>query len=264
VLLSDQGFAQFASANLVTSWEKVRDVPKVSIDFGDGKTLKRTLKGNTVLYLCTPDGKIVDAWPGVYTPELLMPEIKTAVARAAKGEAPLRQWHEGLALQTLVVSDGITMSKAVVEAPLLKALGYKGTPQKSAEGLTMPPLIDPFGLSGIADGRTRFASAFTELCTRVADLSERPMTSETARKTMIGEQAGSLSPEEAGIQTVIRDANQNRKVVRPLVHIWLASFASRPTPKDGRDPMFKGLFHLPIDDPYLGLAENHMPGTPNP
>ena len=59
----------------VLCWQSVRDVPKVTIDFGGGKVLERTLKGNTAFYLCRPDGRVVDILPGVYTPEDFLSEL---------------------------------------------------------------------------------------------------------------------------------------------------------------------------------------------
>src|SRR5437763_15826444 len=52
----------------------VRPVPQVTIDFGDGRKLKRTLGGNTVIEICLPDGRVVDAFPGLYTPEDFLSE----------------------------------------------------------------------------------------------------------------------------------------------------------------------------------------------
>lgn len=46
----------------------VRPVPTVTIDFGNGKTIKRTLNGNIASYVCTTDGTIVDVLPGIYDP----------------------------------------------------------------------------------------------------------------------------------------------------------------------------------------------------
>lgn len=55
----------------------VRPVPVVTIDFGNGKTIKRTLNGNVASYVCTTNGTIVDVLPGIYDPV-------TYVAKLAK------------------------------------------------------------------------------------------------------------------------------------------------------------------------------------
>jgi hypothetical protein len=78
VLLSDEKVKKLLTEEVVPVWESVRAAPKITIDFGGGKKLERTLKGNTVIYLCTPDGKVIDAFPGVYTPEDFLTQIKPA------------------------------------------------------------------------------------------------------------------------------------------------------------------------------------------
>jgi hypothetical protein len=50
-------------------------VPKVTIDFGDGRRLERTLTGNSIHYILTPDGEVVEALPGLYGPKAFLRKI---------------------------------------------------------------------------------------------------------------------------------------------------------------------------------------------
>src|SRR3954470_23399849 len=50
----------------VLHWQSVRPVPKVSIDFGDGRKLERTLTGNSAHYILDSRGRPVDVIPGLY------------------------------------------------------------------------------------------------------------------------------------------------------------------------------------------------------
>src|SRR5205807_5410465 len=45
----------------------VREVPIIRIDFGKGRVVTRTLHGNILTSVCTPDGLLLDALPGIYT-----------------------------------------------------------------------------------------------------------------------------------------------------------------------------------------------------
>ena len=69
VLLSDEELASELKEQYVLSWESVREVPRATIDFGNGEVITRTLKGNCVFYVCEPDGRVRDILPGVYTPK---------------------------------------------------------------------------------------------------------------------------------------------------------------------------------------------------
>src|SRR5688572_9577849 len=104
----------------------VRDVPKVTIDIGDRK-LQRTVMGNTVLYLCTSEGTVVDFWPGVYLPEHFLPELKSAlqmlrVTSGAPTVGQLQRWHARSAADSGKKME-ISRSKREIEAPILKGAG---------------------------------------------------------------------------------------------------------------------------------------------
>ncbi len=66
VLFSNPELAAFINENFEPTWQSVRKVPTVTIDFGNGKTVKRTLNGNIATYVCTSEGKILDILPGLY------------------------------------------------------------------------------------------------------------------------------------------------------------------------------------------------------
>jgi hypothetical protein len=55
--------------NFILHWQSVRPVPKVTIDFGDGRKLHRTLTGNSIHYVLAPNGKVIDGLPGLYGPQ---------------------------------------------------------------------------------------------------------------------------------------------------------------------------------------------------
>ncbi len=70
--------------NYVLHWKSVRPVPKVTIDFGDGRKLERTLTGNSIHYILTPDGEVVDALPGLYGPKAFLQKIGEGASLARR------------------------------------------------------------------------------------------------------------------------------------------------------------------------------------
>lgn len=64
----------------VLHWESVRPVPKVSIDFGDGRKLERTLTGNSIHYVLDNDGRVIDALPGLYSSKAFLAILSDAAA----------------------------------------------------------------------------------------------------------------------------------------------------------------------------------------
>ncbi len=55
--------------HFVLHWQSVRPVPTVSIDFGDGRKLQRTITGNSAHYALNAEGRPFDVLPGLYSPQ---------------------------------------------------------------------------------------------------------------------------------------------------------------------------------------------------
>jgi hypothetical protein len=68
VLFSNDNVAEFINQNFEATWESVRPVPLVKINFGGGNVVTRTLHGNIATYLCNAQGQVLDILPGIYTP----------------------------------------------------------------------------------------------------------------------------------------------------------------------------------------------------
>lgn len=68
VLYPNAEISKILRERYVLHWQSVRPVPKVTIDFGDGRKIERTLTGNSIHYVLDADGKTLDALPGLYSP----------------------------------------------------------------------------------------------------------------------------------------------------------------------------------------------------
>lgn len=79
-LYSNAEIANTLRERFVLHWRSVRPVPKVTIDFGDGRKMERTLTGNSIHYVLMPDGQVVDAIPGLYGPKAFLKHISRCEA----------------------------------------------------------------------------------------------------------------------------------------------------------------------------------------
>jgi hypothetical protein len=75
VLFSNDQVAQLINEQFEPAWQSLRPVPRVTIDFGNGTVVKRTLHGNVATYVCTPEGKVLDILPGIYEPTTYAQEL---------------------------------------------------------------------------------------------------------------------------------------------------------------------------------------------
>lgn len=222
--LSNPDVVRFLSEKVIPVWESLGPVPKVTIELGDGTVIQRTIGGNVVTYLTTPQGRVIDALPGVYTPDDYLAELQAAMKYVSAGPQAIRNWHTQK-VKTASGKTDITLSKALVEGPLLNTMGLHFPDQPSGS---------------------------------LRDLSKSPATADdlAAELSLPGR-----SPPEKGDAAVAMDSLRNREVVRPAVHRLLAGYELPPLPNDIRDAIYKQILHVAIDQPDLGLRRVLVPGT---
>jgi hypothetical protein len=68
-LYANKEISDFLREKFVLHWQSVRPVPTVTIDFGNGRKLERTVTGNSAHYVLAPDGRPLDVLPGLYSPQ---------------------------------------------------------------------------------------------------------------------------------------------------------------------------------------------------
>jgi hypothetical protein len=220
----------------------VRQVPKVTIDMGDGRVIRRTLTGNTVIYVLSAEGRVADAFPGVYTPADFLEQVEHSVQAANMPTAQWKAWHTkqvGEAAQFEFTF--ATRSKAAIETPLLNALGMP-------RGENTQPAETP-------------ANAFEKLSKRILDASHSPMTADELRARFRWPKEKEVSEKELAAYIVGEDSRINVRFVRPAVHLYLSSLATPPTPAEAKGALFKKLLKIDIDDPNLGLTPLLLPGS---
>lgn len=154
VLYANDEVSKFLRDNFVLYWSSERAVPKVTIDFGDGRKIQRTVTGNSAHYVLDDEGNVIDVLPGLYAPALFKAELTKSLALAkhvrgrseAQRVAAIRQHHAAAIAATTKQFAGIaggqfarprggggqsdveraermTVSKAVVEMPELAQIG---------------------------------------------------------------------------------------------------------------------------------------------
>jgi hypothetical protein len=216
VLFSQERVADFINRSFEPVWESVRPVPIVRIDFGNGNFLTRTLHGNILTSVCTADGLVLDALPGIYTEsaylhqlDLLLHLAKLAQsAPAGEREARIVAYHRGQAdlLQKQITEVAAAyITKGSIEQPVKKII----QPAKNARAD-----------AAIREAKPPLTAA--EDVARWKELEEDTRLNERSRRWQIHElltAKGLVRPD---------------KITRPI---------------------YKDVLHADLDDPYLGLGE---------
>ena len=64
--------------NYVLHWSSERPVPKVTVDFGDGRVLKTTVTGNSIHYVLDEQGRVIDYLPSLQAPNRFLSQVRSA------------------------------------------------------------------------------------------------------------------------------------------------------------------------------------------
>jgi hypothetical protein len=74
-LYANAAVSRFLRDSFVLYWSSERPVPRVTIDFGDGRKIERTTTGNSAHYVLDADGRVIDVLPGLYAPAVFQAEL---------------------------------------------------------------------------------------------------------------------------------------------------------------------------------------------
>jgi len=291
-LYSNADISKALSERFILHWKSVRPVPKVTIDFGDGRKLERTLTGNSIHYVLDSDGRVIDALPGLYGPTAFLRELERA-EKAAKEAAKLdytainnpvnvresfvvayhrdraaaieAAWREDLQKLGIAVPAVETkVANAAAKAPpTAAAAGRIAGPKYVVER----PILKAAALSPAAE----LAQATTDdVWNRIAQLHADDSKLDAASVSLIrsqhptaavaGRRAMSKMRVEDPILRMVRslqgsialDTVRNEYTFHRQIHEWLA--AGNVADLDVfNERVYAELFLTPSSDPWLGL-----------
>lgn len=78
ILYPNAEVSKYLRDNYILHWKSVRPAPRITIDFGDGRKIERTITGNSVHYVIDADGTIIDGIPGLYSPKSFLKYVERA------------------------------------------------------------------------------------------------------------------------------------------------------------------------------------------
>ncbi len=145
ILYPDASVSKLLRERFVLHWSSERPVPRVTIDFGDGRRIETTTTGNSAHYVLDARGDVVDVLPGLYTPAAFHAELVDTLALAERldavpavvRDATLRLHHAaraqpsvialpdpttGKVASELVAAQRVTVAKEILEVPLLRVV----------------------------------------------------------------------------------------------------------------------------------------------
>jgi hypothetical protein len=100
-LYANEQVSTYLRDHFILHWQSVRPVPRITVDFGDGRRIERTITGNSIHYVLDATGRVVDALPGLYGARTFLAGLQNAEAIARQTDnlndaarvAALRIYH---------------------------------------------------------------------------------------------------------------------------------------------------------------------------
>jgi len=273
VLFSDPATAQLMNATFECAWSAVAPVPRATIDFGNGHVLDRTLAGNVLTWICTPDGVAVHALPGLFTPQryaaLLRESAELAGRSKDEDDGAVAAFHaaklQSPALRFAALDAYPDVSKGFVEDPLKNV--FHLMPAAAVPALPAPP-SGPSDLSKVrVEAPIKRSAALPTghggAATSAPDRSKRIVESAIEWRTDLvppGSRQPAPTASTAGdMDTLAADSAFNDAYRLPQVHALFLEHA-RPTPSTLTRRVYREILHVDLDDPYLGLAPRALGG----
>ncbi len=216
MLYPDPEIGALLREGFILHWRSVRPVPIVTIDFGDGRRIERTLTGNSVHLVLDPQGRPIDAVPGMYP--------AAAFLQALQGALELSQ------LQGLARAHRRALER--LDEAWERALEAVG---RSA--------LDP-----VTDETWRVL-AQSSLSRRFPSAREAGVLALTKARVEMP-LLDRISPLE---RTIAEDGLRNEYLLHRQIHELFAEGAAPETESEFTDWIYRELFLMPLEDPWLGL-----------
>jgi hypothetical protein len=279
-LYANKEIAEYLSENFILHWKSVRPVPKITIDFGDGRKIERTITGNSIHYVLAPRGQLIDALPGLYGPKTFLSMIKAdvdlatqlaAIPDAAQKASALAAFHRN-AVTTLDVQHAQDLA-AVKATPTFAPApadrngaapsAKKAAPIAVGKGRAEVPILDrtmpgdPVALEDatwkkIAELHAEDAKLDLSSVMLVASKQDpaAAMRRATSKRMVEDPMLKVVANFE---RSIAEDTVRNEYLLHRQIHTWLAQ-NSAVNLDNFNERVYAELFLTPSSDPWLGLA----------
>jgi len=283
VLYANADVSSVLREHYVLHWQSVRPAPKVTVDFGDGRKLERTVTGNSIHYILDSEGNVIDALPGLYGPAAFLRTLGRAeeISRRLSGLA-LPAWRQALgnyhraAVQTITAEwlDDATRVGGKIPEALLPKTNAKSTRASDIAPLAMTKAVTEVSLIAAITRDANALTAVTDEATwnRIASLHIADAQLDERSINLIRRQMQGVWPADdtkikvASLlqkleQNIALDTVRNEYMMHTKVQAWLASGLVANSVDTFNEKVYAELFLTPRSDPWLGLfAEDTYTG----
>ncbi|MEH1854821.1 MAG: hypothetical protein V7L11_24830 [Nostoc sp.] len=263
----------------ILHWQSVRPVPKVTIDFGDGRKLERTITGNSIHYILDASGRPIDAIPGLYSPKEFLRQLQQAELAVksyskltpSDRESFLRKYHSDRlnSIQAQWVADlsrlGIQSPPKLVEIP--KNPSQPPTAAIASSLAVSKMRVETPMLTALQSDAERNQNALAEITDqkvwdKIAQLYATDVKLDQNSISLIrAKKSQSANTHEDNLPIIVKkfeatmalDTVRNEYMLHSQIHQWFIQGRQTRSVEALNDQVYAQLFLTPSSDPWLGL-----------
>lgn len=276
VLYGNREVSKALRDRFILHWKSVRPAPRVTIDFGDGRKLERTITGNSIHYVLDGDGQVVDALPGLYGPQAFLRALGHAEAAVKnlngqsvqQRDAALLRYHRSrVNLTAADWSADVQKSGGKVPQDVLERVSAR---RQNPDAISIAPIamtkmvVEINILKSITlDSTALEAATDTATWNKIAQLHAAEVRMDEQSIALVRRHTP-LTPEgvsQEQLQRIVQnlernmalDTVRNEYLLHTRIHAWLAAGTVNRDVETLNEKVYAELFMTPSSDPWLGL-----------
>jgi len=266
VLYSNTEVSSVLRERFVLHWQSVRPVPTITIDFGDGRKLERTITGNSIHYILDSSGRPIEALPGLYGPQAFLRGLANAetLCKALAGKSDqerdslLANYYRErnnkiqLAWWADTTKIGGKMPEGFFVAKSISGEALSIAPLAITKAVTETNILRAMTGASEALGRITDEAAWR----KIAQLHSADGVLDSRSIALIKRQ----NPEQdlsrllqKFQESVALDTVRNEYMLHTKLYAWLLRDPARGDVEKLNEKVYAELFLTPRSDPWLGL-----------
>jgi hypothetical protein len=272
-LYANPAIAQQLRDRFILHWSSERPVPKMTIDFGDGRKLERTVTGNSIHYVLDAQGQVIEALPGLYSPQAFSEQLNQIEAMFGR-YGKVARWST-----TDRRSSAQSAFLQTYHQDQLNQVQQRWASELQQTGLSTPPrLLAIKALDAATAGRIAMSKSQVELpilpleAARTNQSALNQITDEAAWKKLAARIPSKLEANSLALmrtklspsaelnaaalqfqQNMAVDTARNEYLLHSQIHQWFMRPNMLPTLTALNQWVYSEIFLTPASDPWLGL-----------
>ena len=271
VLYSNAEVSAVLRDRFVLHWQSVRPVPTVTIDFGDGRKLERTLTGNSIHYILDSQGRPLDALPGLYGPQAFLRGLTSAETffkslagknvqqRSFMFSLYYNQQHNKIGaawtIDTQKIGGKVPEGFRIIQGANGEAPALSIAPLAVTKAITETTILRAMNAATDELGKITDEAAWR----KIAQLHSSDAMLDERSISLIKRQNPALTDQEfAGLlqkfqELIALDTVRNEYLLHSKLYTWLVKGPLRDDVEKLNEQVYAKLFLTPGSDPWLGL-----------